>query len=61
MLQFMGSQRVGHDLETEQQQPSQFANWRNRADRLWELLLVKHCNFEIQQKHKMGIHMGISL
>ena len=22
MLQFMGSQRVGHDLETEQQQPT---------------------------------------
>ena len=60
MLQFMGSQRVGHDLET-QQQPSQFANWRNRAHRLWELFLVQHCNSEIQQKHKVGIHMGISL
>ena len=61
MLQFTGSQRVGHDLETEQQQPSQFANWRNRADCLWELFLVQHCNFEIQQKHRMGIHTAISL
>ena len=61
MLQFMGSQRVGHDLETEQQQPCQFANWRNRADYLWELFLVQHCNFEIQQKHRMGIHTAISL